>query len=107
MELGVGFLDVRRIRQHDGRQLRGHLSSVHGAFEAVPAELWNKTAMIDMSVGQKYAVDIRRIEKKIFVIQAANPFRSLKHTAVDQELYFFRLQEIGRSSDRMRRSQKS
>ena len=76
---------MRRIRQHDGSQFTGHFGSVNKPLEAVPAQFGDKAAMIDMGMSQENPVNIVRIEEKILIIQAAYPFRPLKHPAIDQE----------------------
>lgn len=78
------FLDMRGVQQHDGAKIDRCGSCVDRSAEALPDQLGQETAVIDMRVGQYDGVDRIRWKWECTVVQFPLGFRTLKQTAIDQ-----------------------
>src|SRR5690606_4391686 len=83
--LGVTFLDVGTVGQHDPKQVRCRCGCVYGAAEAVPDKLWQQATVIDMGVGEQDEVDRGGIESEICAIPCRRIASTLDHSAIDEK----------------------
>ena len=83
----VGGLNVRRVPQHDLRQVFRRGGREHRSPEAVAVKLRKHAAVIHMRVGQEHIPDILRLHGKRLVLEVVRP---LLHTAVHQHINRFR-----------------
>ena len=79
------FLDMRGIRQHDRAKIDRGGRCVYRSVKALPDQLGQQTAVIDMRVGQYDRVDRIRREWECAIIQFPFGFRTLKQAAIDQD----------------------
>src|SRR5450631_3589597 len=65
----LGFLNASGVGQHIGTQIDGAARGENSALEALPDQLWQKPAVIDVGMRQKHCVDIGRPKRKSAVVQ--------------------------------------
>ena len=63
--LRVVLLDLRRVLQHDRRQVTGGEGAIDVALEALTAEVGQVPAMIDMRVAENHGIQVGRFEGEI------------------------------------------
>ena len=95
---GFGFLNVRRVAQHDVCQTACGRCRVNFPAEAVFIKLRQKSRVVDMRMGQKNGTDVlcRNRQRNIFI-----DIHPLLHAAVDQILLPCQFQQRAAACDLM------
>ena len=82
----LGLLDMAAVGQHVGQQIAGAGGAEDRPAESLLDQLRQQAGVIDMRVGQKHEVDLRRIEGEGAVVELPDRLRPLEQSAVHQEL---------------------
>lgn len=100
LPLGVLFLDVRGVQQHEFQQFAGGLGGEDRALEALGRQARQQAAVVQVGVGDDHRVDARGIEgegRAVAVVGFAAP---LAHAAFEQDLHAIEgFQQITGASD--------
>ena len=99
-EVGVTFLQMAAVGQQNIAQIASRRRCKDWSPEAVFDQKRKIPGMIDMRVGQKHGVDIRRIDWQRAPIALPQLFQTLKEAAVDEIFPVGNFQEIFRTRDR-------
>ena len=73
MPLRLKHLDMRAVAQHNVTKFRRRLRRIDTPPETVCIQIWYQTGMVDMRVGKKNIVDIRRRNRKFRVLIDIRP----------------------------------
>ncbi len=95
--LVVLLLDVRRVRQHDRREVAGGGGGVDRAVEAVADEQREPARVVDVRVAQHHAVEAPRVERELGVELVRLRPAALEQAGVEQEARACRLEQVHRA----------
>ena len=93
------LLDVARVRQHDGAEVRRGGGAMDAVLVAVLDELRQHARMIDVGMGEKHRGDGARIEGEGPVVQLALGLRTLEHAAIDEHFRAVGFDQVAGAGD--------
>jgi len=96
---GIGFLNVGRIAQHDGQEVRRGRGRVNGIAISVFSQGGNVAAMIDVCMRKHHGIDAGRTKSQIPVDFLGFLAPALKQAAIKQDARLLRFQEMFRARD--------
>ena len=102
---GLLLLEVAGVRQHDPREVRGPAGSGDASPEAILDEPGQVADVVDVGVGQRDGVDLRRVDRQPIPVPESKLLQPLVKTAVDEKLLPTRLDQELRAGDRPRGAQ--
>ena len=82
LPLCLKLLDMGGILQHDLTQLGGGIRRKNLSLKPFLCQKRQQTGMIDMRVGDKHIIDLRRLHRELLILIDV---RSLLHTTVHQD----------------------
>ena len=100
----VFFLQVAGIGQHHGTQLDGRLRGIDRPVKPLLHQPRNPAAVIEMRVRENDSIDFARRDWSVLPVAVTPLFRTLKQTAVDQDLKSLRVARVGSGIDEMFRA---
>jgi hypothetical protein len=86
--VGIFLLDTTTVSQHDLAQIVRCVRAVNLALESLLTEPGEIARVINVGMGQKDAINLRRGYWKRIPVSEAILFKPLKQTAIDQEPIF-------------------
>ena len=102
--LCLKFLDVRAVTQHNVAEIRCRECGKDLSLKSILRKPWQHSRVVNVRMGKEHIVNILlRDRQPRILIQ----IRSLLHTAVDQDIFPRRLEEMAASRNFMGRSDKS
>lgn len=106
LELGVFFLQLAGVQQHDLGDLGGGLRRVNRPLEAFFDKFGDQAAVVQMGVRQENRIHFVRFDTEILPV-AILQVAFLIQAAVDHDLGMVKLQQVPRASDIFGRSEKT
>jgi hypothetical protein len=104
--LGIFFLQVSRISQHDLGQLRGTAGAKDPAGKSLRDQPGQMPAMIEVRVREHDGINRTRGHRERLPVPLPNDLETLKQAAVHKDTNVADLEQVFRSSYRSRRTQK-
>src|SRR5262245_50034430 len=104
--VGILLLQMRRVGQHESRELRRRGSTEDAPPEALVHQPRKKPAVIEMRVCQHDGVNRVCADRERLPIPFAKVLESLEQTGVDEHTLAARFNQVLGAGDRARRSEK-
>ncbi|MNC25624.1 hypothetical protein D3C75_737210 [compost metagenome] len=82
--LGVAFLDVRRVHQHQLQQFTGGIGRVDRSAIALSRQPRQQAAVVDVGVGDHHGIQLQRVEGEGGAVVRLVFAPALAHTALQQ-----------------------
>src|SRR5678815_949619 len=98
-ELGVLFLEVRRIHQHDFAQLQSGTGAMNRPPETGLRQERQSAAMVDMGVGQENRLHRRGVKGKLAILRDRFVAVALKQPSIQKKGGSLGLQYMSRPGD--------
>ena len=105
--LGVLFLQVAGILEHDAAQVAGGAVGEHGAAVTGLDQQWQATGVIQVGMGEDHGVQSRRVEVERIAVARLVLASALDQATVDQHLHALGLDQETGTCDLARRAQKT
>ena len=103
--LRIFFLQLRGVRKHDAREIRGGRRAEDAALEALRDQPRQIAAVIEMRVRQDDRLDRVSANGQRLPVALAQVLQSLKQPAIDEDAVTVHFEEMFRSSHRAGRTQ--
>ena len=105
-EFGVGFLDMRAVKQQDFSQIKRRVGTKDRAAKAFARQSWQITGMIKVGMSQDNGIDTARINRKRGPVALTQILKPLEQTTINQHPPPVRFEQVARAGHGASRTQK-